>query len=74
MSRPKSVFACNECGAQAPKWTGQCPSCGAWNSLIESALARAPSSDRHARLSPGLEAASAQALREVPMEGVAPMK
>ncbi len=73
MPRLKSVFACNECGAQAPKWTGQCPSCGAWNSLIESALARAPSSDRHARLSPTLEAASAQALREVPMGGVARM-
>jgi len=25
-----------ECGAQSPKWSGQCPDCGAWNSLTES--------------------------------------
>ncbi|MBI5612804.1 MAG: DNA repair protein RadA [Gammaproteobacteria bacterium] len=72
MSKLKSVFACNECGAQAPKWTGQCPSCGAWNSLIESAVTRAPASDRQARFgsAPG---AAAQTLQQVPMEGVARM-
>ena len=31
----KTVFACQECGAQSPKWLGRCPECGAWNSLIE---------------------------------------
>src|SRR5436309_15578114 len=33
--RSKTVFACTECGAQAPKWLGRCPECGAWSSLIE---------------------------------------
>jgi DNA repair protein RadA/Sms len=32
---PKTVFACQDCGAQSPKWLGRCPDCGAWNSLIE---------------------------------------
>jgi len=32
---PKTVFACQECGAQSPKWLGRCPDCGAWNSLVE---------------------------------------
>ncbi len=73
MPRLKSVFACNDCGAQAPKWTGQCPSCGAWNSLIESSVARAPGSDRHARFSPATEAAGSQPLQQVPMEGAARM-
>ncbi len=73
MAKLKSVFACNECGAQAPKWTGQCPSCGAWNSLIESSVARAPASDRQARFGLAPEAAGAQALQEVPMEGAARM-
>ena len=73
MTKLKSIFACNDCGAQAPKWTGQCPSCGAWNSLIESTLARAPSSDRHARLNLSSDAVGAQTLREVPMEKVARM-
>ena len=35
MSKPKSVYACSECGGQAPKWQGQCPHCGAWNTLVE---------------------------------------
>jgi DNA repair protein RadA/Sms len=32
----KSVYACTECGGQTPKWQGQCPHCGAWNTLVES--------------------------------------
>ena len=37
MSRaPKSVYACTACGGQSSKWVGQCPDCGAWNSLQES--------------------------------------
>jgi DNA repair protein RadA/Sms len=35
MTRFKSVYVCQECGAQSPKWTGQCPECRAWNSLVE---------------------------------------
>ena len=31
----KTVFACQECGAQSPKWLGRCAECGAWNSLVE---------------------------------------
>ncbi len=33
--KPKTVFACQECGAQSSKWLGRCPDCGAWNSLVE---------------------------------------
>src|SRR5687767_10384004 len=35
MKTPRVVFACQECGAQAPKWMGRCVECGAWNSLVE---------------------------------------
>ncbi len=35
MAKAKTVYACTQCGAQAPKWAGQCADCGAWNSLIE---------------------------------------
>ncbi|MDQ7988621.1 MAG: DNA repair protein RadA [Candidatus Dactylopiibacterium sp.] len=37
MARAKSVYICTECGAQSPKWQGQCPGCGQWNTLVESA-------------------------------------
>jgi len=33
--KPKTVFACGECGGQQTKWFGQCPDCGAWDSLVE---------------------------------------
>lgn len=35
MSKIKSVFFCNECGNEFSRWTGKCPSCGAWNTLVE---------------------------------------
>ena len=31
----KTVFVCQECGSQAPKWLGRCADCGAWNSFVE---------------------------------------
>lgn len=30
-----TVFFCSECGYEAAKWSGQCPSCRAWNTLVE---------------------------------------
>jgi len=33
--KSRTTYVCTECGAQSPKWVGQCPDCGAWNSLIE---------------------------------------
>jgi len=31
----RTIYTCTQCGAQAPKWAGQCGECGAWNSLVE---------------------------------------
>ena len=53
MKSPKVVFACQECGAQAPKWMGRCTECGAWNSLVEErAVEAAPgvTTNRYAQL------------------------
>ena len=45
MKPPKTVFACQECGSQSPKWLGRCPDCGAWNSFVEERAAEsAPAS------------------------------
>ncbi len=35
MAKPKSTFQCDECGALLNKWSGQCPECQAWNSIVE---------------------------------------
>lgn len=33
--KTKTVYICSECGAESPKWVGQCSACGAWNSFLE---------------------------------------
>lgn len=34
MAKLKEVFVCQHCGAPHPKWQGQCPECGEWNTLL----------------------------------------
>ncbi|AXW86813.1 DNA repair protein RadA [Lonsdalea britannica] len=45
----KRAFVCNECGADYPRWQGQCSACQAWNTITEVRLAAAPSSARSDR-------------------------
>src|SRR3954470_25042692 len=33
--KAKTIYSCQECGAQSQKWLGRCPECEAWNSLVE---------------------------------------
>ena len=35
MSKSKSVFVCQSCGQESPKWTGKCSGCNEWNTLEE---------------------------------------
>lgn len=35
MAKQKTLFVCQECGYEAAKWLGRCPSCGEWNSFVE---------------------------------------
>ena len=35
MAKTKSVYVCQNCGVDSPKWIGKCPSCGQWNSYVE---------------------------------------
>ena len=44
MAKTKSAFFCQQCGYETPKWTGKCPSCGAWNSFVEEIVQR---DDKH---------------------------
>ena len=42
-AKEKSIYVCSDCGATNPKWVGQCPSCGAWNTLVEESVSPASS-------------------------------
>lgn len=37
MVKVKTIYVCQECGANSARWVGKCPSCGSWNSYVEEA-------------------------------------
>ncbi|MFN3596032.1 MAG: DNA repair protein RadA, partial [Rubricoccaceae bacterium] len=41
MARARTRFVCQDCGHEAPRWSGQCAGCGAWNTLVEEAAPQA---------------------------------
>ena len=47
--KSKTSFYCTECGNETAKWAGRCPSCGAWNTIVE----RPDSGGRGKRNAPG---------------------
>jgi DNA repair protein RadA/Sms len=46
MSKVKTTFFCQSCGAQSPKWIGKCSSCGEWNTYVEEVVQKKETS-RH---------------------------
>ncbi len=38
-SSSKTIYSCQNCGHQTPKWMGKCPDCGSWDSFAEEAIA-----------------------------------
>lgn len=38
MAKNKTIHVCQSCGAQHPRWAGQCGECGAWNTLVETVI------------------------------------
>ena len=40
MPAVRTVHVCQQCGAETPRWAGQCPSCEAWNTLVETVVSR----------------------------------
>jgi DNA repair protein RadA/Sms len=44
MAKTKSVYICQNCGVDSPKWIGRCPSCGEWNTYVEEIIAKDNSS------------------------------
>jgi DNA repair protein RadA/Sms len=51
MAKTRSIYVCNDCGAESPQYFGRCPVCGGWNSLVEQVVA--PSAPAAARPSTG---------------------
>ena len=50
----KTLFSCQSCGYQSPKWLGRCPECGQWDSLAEEVVSGASASGPMRGLDPVL--------------------
>lgn len=70
MAKAKIKYTCTECGAETSKWVGQCPECGAWNTLMESVVQ--PGTPREGRFAgyAGTAASSVQSLDQVSPDDV----
>ncbi len=41
MAKEKTVYVCNHCGQDSPKWVGKCPACAQWNTYVEEVVRKA---------------------------------
>ncbi len=72
MAKSQPMFACRECGDTFTKWSGRCPSCGAWDSMVEMAEAdvRAVSGETKGVARPQSLSHPAQPLKDIPLNDV----
>ena len=45
LAKLKTIYVCQECGYESPKWMGKCPGCGQWNTMVEEVEDKAEKSD-----------------------------
>ncbi|MDR2881877.1 MAG: AAA family ATPase, partial [Azoarcus sp.] len=66
MSKTRSAYVCASCGAQQPRWQGQCPQCREWNTLIETVVERGAQSRRSAGVAVKMQRLATLEAREEP--------
>ncbi len=69
MAKTKTSFFCQNCGHQAPKWLGRCPSCGEWNTFVEEVIQKEEPTKGSWKSSSSLKvAAKPRAIQEINFE------
>lgn len=46
MAQTKSIYTCQNCGAQSSKWIGKCPACNEWNTYVEEVIGKKQSTGK----------------------------
>ena len=46
MAKTNTVFFCNECGYESPKWLGKCPACNSWNTFVEEKVSKGKTGEK----------------------------
>lgn len=65
MAKEKILYSCTACGAQTPKWAGQCGDCGAWNTMVESVAAPVSTNPRFSGYAGDAASTSVQRLADI---------
>ena len=72
MAKDKTHYVCTDCGGTSAKWLGKCPSCNAWNTLIEAAVESAgPAKNRYAGMAALAPASEVAVLSDIEAQDVA---
>ena len=64
----KSIYVCNSCGYENPKWYGRCPQCGEWDTMEERAVSTEPASIAKLKSGTG-ERGISQKIKEIQSDG-----
>ncbi len=72
MAKTKRAYVCNDCGADFPRWQGQCSACGAWNTITEVRLAASPQVARNEKYAgyAGSAEGAVQTLQDINLQEV----
>ncbi|MCC2614712.1 DNA repair protein RadA [Aestuariibacter halophilus] len=71
MAKRKTAYVCADCGAEYPRWQGQCNECGAWNTVSEVVLSTAGhKADRHRSGYAGQTAAKVETLGDIDLQAL----
>ena len=66
--KAKKIFYCTECGNETVRWAGQCPACGAWNTVTEAPDKSKSAGKRASAVSPGIRIRKARPMSELSEE------
>ncbi len=64
MAKTKTLYFCQNCGAQSGKWIGNCPSCGEWNTYVEEVIQKESSKNQSPVTKPN-EASKPKLIHEI---------
>ncbi len=68
MATIKTLYLCQNCGAQSSKWIGKCPSCGEWNTYVEEVIKKESRATPWRKKERGLKELRPQRLDEISNE------
>jgi len=66
VSKAKTIYACQACGYQTPKWLGKCPECGGWSTIVEEIIS--PLESAHSSIGIPMVQSSPQPLSEIKLQ------